>query len=356
MWRGVACLLVVIFHTTLVHGDLTGSGAGVVASTSAGEFLIALTRYMWIGVPMFFVISGYCISATADSARRRELPVKDYFVRRFRRIFPPYWAAILLQIGLLAVVDVMVFPDLLTTSVRPIVRPWDVSVQQWIGNLTLTESWRFHLGGDAQAYILRQAWTLCYEEQFYALTGLILFAAPRHYFRAALVVTIGTLLLRHGLRRFDYDTSGFFFDGRWLMFASGILIYYARNYAGRRATWASAVALGLLLAYAFREEFRELIFGTVFAMLLFQLHRWDDFLANLRILRPAAFLGTICYSLYLTHAPVVRTISQLAWNHGLRSDWEVLLLVVPVSAAAAIALGWGFYQVVERRFLNTARV
>ena len=46
---------------------------------------------MWAGVPIFFVISGYCISATADSARRKGLPARTYFWRRFRRIFPPYW-------------------------------------------------------------------------------------------------------------------------------------------------------------------------------------------------------------------------------------------------------------------------
>ena len=53
---------------------------------------------------LFFVISGYCIAAACDASARRRTPLTDYFWRRFRRIFPPFWcssgfAALLAALG-----------------------------------------------------------------------------------------------------------------------------------------------------------------------------------------------------------------------------------------------------------------
>src|SRR5688500_3463696 len=358
MWRGIACVLVVVFHTTLVQGELTGHGAKVLAPSSVGEFLLAITRYMWIGVPMFFVISGYCITATADSARLRELPVRDYFIRRMRRIYPPYWAAMVFQILALILIDqVFASPELLANDVRSMPRPDSLGFSQWLGNLTLTESWRFQAFGDEQRYLLGQAWTLCFEEQFYALTGLILFVAPKRFFRAAIVISVATLGLKHGLRHFGFDTTGFFLDGRWLMFAAGILVYYVRNYGQPRARQFAAVIFLAFLGYALREQNAEFIAAIVFASVLLFTHQWDSGIPqHERLLRPAAFYGMICYSLYLVHGPIVRAWSQHAYNNGIRSDWQVLLLVVPVALAAATLVAWGFYLLVERRFLNARRV
>ena len=82
-WIGpvLACLLVVFYHCVFYaqpekpHDDAFG--------------LMTVMRVGWLGVPMFFVISGYCISATADNSRRKGHGLRQYFWRRFRRIFPP---------------------------------------------------------------------------------------------------------------------------------------------------------------------------------------------------------------------------------------------------------------------------
>ena len=65
-WRGIACLLVVLFHSSgVAFLSMEASGTAPQSAGLAG-LALSITRIGWIGVPFFFVISGYAISATAD--------------------------------------------------------------------------------------------------------------------------------------------------------------------------------------------------------------------------------------------------------------------------------------------------
>lgn len=353
IWRGVACLFVVIFHTTLIFGTVYQPAPDRSAWTKVGEFILQITSHLHLGVPMFFVISGYCISATADAGRLRRLPAADYFSRRLRRIFPPFWAALLLQAAVLLVIDVWLFPELLSKSILPIARPWTLSATQYLGNITLTESWRAQFFGAPTAYILGQSWTLCYEEQFYLVTGLCLFLARKHIFGAALFVSLFVVALRPLADKYSWPIFGTFLDGHWLMFAAGILVYWTRNY-GRSSGPAYAVLLAGAV-YAHWVPNKNLLISCIFAAILLALHRFDRW-PNLPRMAPLRALGAICYSLYLVHAPIARGTSQYFHSAGFSDPWSTLLIVLPISVLASIALGAAFWWVVERRFLNRPRV
>ena len=92
-WRGASCLALVVFHATmqLVHQGISFEGTGW---ERAGAAITAVAARTWIGVPIFFVISGYCIMATIDSRRRKSTSIPDYIHRRVRRIYPPYLIAL----------------------------------------------------------------------------------------------------------------------------------------------------------------------------------------------------------------------------------------------------------------------
>src|SRR5262249_10829057 len=155
-----------------------GSGS----ATGVAEAALAATKHLWLGVTIFFVISGYCISATVDVTRRQSQSLRTYFSRRFRRIFPTFLIFLSLSALLVGLVDCTVFPGVFSKTSHPIARPWSLTFQQWIGNLTLTESWLPRVLGTEQRYFMGTAWTLCYEEQFYAVTGLLLLLARRRFF------------------------------------------------------------------------------------------------------------------------------------------------------------------------------
>ena len=76
--RFFAAFIVVIFHLNE-------------AIPHVNNWYRNLIKYGWLGVPIFFVISGYFIIQSADYTKS----IKDFLTRRFFRIFPGYWFSLL---------------------------------------------------------------------------------------------------------------------------------------------------------------------------------------------------------------------------------------------------------------------
>lgn len=363
-WRGIACLMVVAFHSSFyiqadcqhVHG--------------ATKAWLSVFTYLWIGVPIFFVISGYCISATCDSMRRKEHSVPSYLWRRYRRIFPPFWACMALTVVVLCIShNSALFTESTHRAFGNALRPAfpevsSLSASQWIGNVTLGESWRHNLGGPPRLYLLGQSWSLCYEEQFYIVCGLLLFIEPRRFFRNAAYTAVAVAAVAIVLPG-NY-VEGFFFDGRWLTFALGILVYWTINYAseqtasrlrgfilGAAVTAVAGLALRPIRIFVLSDQFRtELLCSFIFTTALLYLRPFDARIMQSSLFRPIAWCGTMCYSLYLCHWIVVKPLSTWFWHHGITSVVKTSLVTLPVCIVASIAVSRLFYLGVEQHFLN----
>ena len=357
LWRGLACLMILILHAA------NKATEGSEAASGIGKIVLAVISRMGVGVPFFFVISGYCIAATCDSTRRKPKAPTRYFYRRLRRILPPYWALTIVTILVTMALTTVGQADLVSDEYGFVPHPATLSWSQWLGNLTLTETWRPHLFGDSELKIVGPSWTLCYEEQFYAVCGILILVAPRRFFAGVAGVTLLTL----AIMPFGGEAiQGFFFDGRWLMFAEGVAVYYLLNYTeGRRR---GLVVFSLLLAAIvgirwgipgiaasefWRQRVAEFIASTAFALVITFLHRWDRQSAESRALRPIAICGQMCYSLYLVHWPVSVILTNAFYRSGVRGVTPTLLIVVPVTVLVSIAAAWIFHVKVERAFLNS---
>lgn len=356
LWRGVACLMVVIYHSTVL-----GAMAGTQSSRGDGgpdsflDSLLRITHWGRLGVPMFFVISGYCISATSDSSRRHKSSMKTYFLRRFRRIFPPYWTIVLLSVVAVAIVDVWLVPRLLSTQPLFQPRPWWLSATQWLGNITLTQSWSYHLTGEQLVNFVGQAWTLCYEEQFYIVMGLLLLVPRMPLFKGSALVTLFVFVVLLLAHLFDWSIDGFFFDGSWLMFAAGIGVYYILNYSRRPVIGVATLGLATCVAAGIPGLFNAgHISAFAFATVLCLLHPWDRAIYTNSWLRPFSACGVMCYSLYLVHGLPVNTISKFLFLKGFQDSYHTLCITMPICMATSLGLAALFYIIVERRFVNTA--
>ena len=358
MWRGVACLMLVVYHATFYASHSWKSSDPSV--WTFGGLAIHLLGWMWIGVPIFFVVSGYCIAASSDASRRRPHSTRTYFSRRLRRIYPPLWIAL----------GVCVLVVLLATTFETVARGClqlphlaEFTPGNWLGNLTATESWRSNLSGGEIGYLMKNTWTLCYEEQFYVVVGLMLLIGAPRFFTAAAFVTLATLVARHVSRANSVSLQGFFCDGHWLLFAVGILVYYRLHHARERYRWTIIAALAAIMVYAvvdhrlsdsaFDRHLDQYLFtAALFGWLLIGLYRIDQRLATHRWLQPLSWYGKMSYSVYLTHFPVVVVMAFLLSQIGSTADWFVAAVTVPLSVAISVPLGHAFHLAVERRFIN----
>jgi peptidoglycan/LPS O-acetylase OafA/YrhL len=367
MWRGLACLCVVIFHAS-VWGTAGNFIAQRALHPTSAWFIESLNR-LQLGVPMFFVISGYCIAATSDSSRRKTRGVTgDFFKRRLRRIYPPFWAVVAATLTACFFIVWAGYPRLLIMPRDGIPAPQSLSAAQWIGNLTLTETWRAHLYGAPRELIFSPAWTLCYEEQFYLVCGLLLLA-PRRFFTGIAAVSALTLLtLACSILHPRFEISGFFLDGYWLSFAAGVAVYHCLNYPkpGRAAALSITIGLCLfLIAFVryvllrhsdnarMRFELYNLLLAGFFALAILLLRPLDERISSAPLLRPLMFCGRMCYSLYLIHWPIVIIVGHILYSAGVRGFLPVLTIMVPVITALSLLAAAAFYQLVERHFLNS---
>jgi peptidoglycan/LPS O-acetylase OafA/YrhL len=336
---------------------------------SLWDWLIHVSLEGRLGVPIFFVISGYCIAASAESVRRGSHGTGSFFLRRFRRIYPPYWIVLA---GTAVIVEVLP-----ATWLPAQIPGGTLAPPQWAGAVTLTEEWRPLLGGPPKRHFLNHSWTLCYEEQFYAVVGVILLVARRWFYPSVAAVTALTYLnvtdlnalvgsrLGLDLNRFQFAAPGTFISGLWLAFAAGVAVYYwltrATSFQKRMiavvllggTAWAAQPLSGLLTNNATLSKC--LVVAFLFAFVLLGLHRCDRRMSAARVFAPLQFCGRMCYSLYLVHAPLCWVLSWALYRNGLNSPAPTLLITLPVCLVTSVIAGYAFHRGVERHFLNSSR-
>jgi peptidoglycan/LPS O-acetylase OafA/YrhL len=307
-----------------------------------------------LGAPLFFVISGYCIASSLDSSRRKGTTPGQFLARRLWRIFPPYWASVLIIASTVLVLDRLGLDWLHRTGVGlELYSPYDLTWRQWFGNITLTETWRPLVGGVSHSLLLnRVAWALCYQEQFYLVCFLALILAPKRLFAAlglATIAIIGFQAISYDLGRTDYSRG--LFPDLWHEFAVGLALYWRINYAESTLS-KRAVELGLVIlcAIGFAAHLTTTVAATGFGLLLLVCYRWDDLIARIGRLDPLRACGRRSYAVYLVHLPVCTIGNAGLAALGLSGFWPRVFLMIPTVTAVSVAAGWLFYDLVDHRF------
>jgi peptidoglycan/LPS O-acetylase OafA/YrhL len=331
--RGLAALTVVLHHLG-VHGD--------------GHF----------AVMVFFVISGYCITASAESCRRNGVGFGQFMARRIRRIYPPYLLAVAFFAVTRTVKAAFGGPNDLQRSALDWIQ--NLTLTQWVSNLFHPISWP-----SANPHLFVPAfWSLNYEEQFYLImAGALALAAVK---RVPLIVPVAVLTVI-GL------IWNWFIPGNWICglcieywphFALGSCLYFALCvYTGRSSRRAFVCVVLLLgLASAARifpwtaatvldcRSMVELAFLSAVTLGLFWLRPMSLRISRMMVWRPIAALGTISYSLYLIHQFNLTLVASLA-RHLLPAAPPPFVMIATL-LGLHIALGTSFWFVCERPFLS----
>jgi peptidoglycan/LPS O-acetylase OafA/YrhL len=315
--------------------------------------LVRVTGAGWIGVDLFFVISGYLITTILLGLRGSPHYFRNFYIRRTLRIFPPYYA--LFVLGLIyAVFD----------------RSYHFSGRLWTAyalyatSLVVVRPWYFgaesHLPGPARA--IEVTWSLSIEELFYILWA----PAVRFLKNRQLEVLVFSIILLAPVIRWYVHSAGhrteyFFFPARMDTLALGALLALVRDrFPISLPGWPVIVGLvssaSLLFLIADPESNAWFaIFGySVIALsmalvLAFVLDRSAGNHPVCRVLRSRLLvrLGTISYMFYLLHLFVIKSFREVFANL-LVSHW-VLNRILQVTGSLAVtvllaALSWKYFE------------
>lgn len=326
--------------------------------------LAVLMQHIGIGdaghfaVMVFFVISGYCITASADSYRRSGAGFGHFMYRRARRIYPPY----LLAMAFFALTRAI---KLWSGGENSLDRP----LLEWLQNLTLTQ-WVSNLFHPVNSpwenpkLFVVAFWSLNYEEQFYLVVGLGLLAA--RYLRvptAFYVLALAAVGLVWNWSIPGNWICGLFIE-YWPHFALGSCLYFVlcrfADMRSRRLFTLVTVLIGtacsvrvLLWQGNSGDELRamvELSFLCATTLALFLLRPFSPAIAASGYWRPVAALGTISYSLYLIHQFNLKLVATAA--HYCLPARAPQFAVVLATIALHLALATVFWYFCERPFLR----
>jgi peptidoglycan/LPS O-acetylase OafA/YrhL len=330
--RGLAALTVVMHHLQVIK---------------VGAYAVII----------FFVISGYCIAAATETSRRRGTTFISFMFRRLKRIYPPYFFAVVFY-------ALTRLAKAATSAHNDLARPWT----DWLQTLTLTQwvSLPLHPVQYAQQnpkLIVAAFWSLNYEEQFYLVMALALALSIGRGLRVAwLVLALGAIGLLWNFTWPDGWITGFFLE-YWAEFALGAALFYVLCvYPQRGVRTAFVLSASLLALYCVSRllpwhdtpvpaarAYGELATASAFSVLMVFLRPLSTWIARQRIWKPFAALGAISYSLYLVHQFNLRVVEVGAGRiagHAPELVRLCLMVVMHVTIASA------FWYLCERPFLN----
>jgi len=333
--RAIAVATVVAYHL-----DLVGQGGG------------------FLGVDLFFVISGYLITTLLlrEHGSTGRIALGAFWLRRFRRLVPP--------------LVVMLGATIITARAVGASQQWDTIRNDALATLGYVANWRFIVA--EQSYFeqllapspLRHMWSLAVEEQWYLLwplvaVGLVRFGRQH----LALSITIGAALASAIAMAAQYDPA----DPSVVYYATHtraqqllvgavlawVLHLWPKLAARRDVVIHRAIALLALLAFAaatvvandeaawlYRGGF--LVISLIAAAIVWATASPDGGALGWLAAPPLQWLGVRSYSLYLWHWPVIVFVGGPIDVGGGR--WTT----VAIQVALSITLADLTHRLVER--------
>jgi peptidoglycan/LPS O-acetylase OafA/YrhL len=338
--RGIAALLIFLLHCFYeVFHSYNSPWKGLFPDFFAngiGFLVLSPLTFAWVGVPFFFVLSGFVIHLATLKAG--EFRLTRFYWKRFWRIYPAY---------LLAVIVFSIKNHQLGDF-------WQV-----LSHLLLIHNF----SSDRNIFfgITPVFWTIAVEMQFYLLYPLFLLLRHKLGVSKVLLITLMlSLTLKliiltlygwsDGLEHLWRSVPVLWFD--WILGA-----YLAEQYFQQKRVFSLTnrqfcLTVSLFVLTVFFRPLGQIIsfsFASIIAAVIIERCVWSN-----KPLSPLEMkllpLGLCSYSFYLWHMPIMQKIYNLSHRlHLPQEAWFMMTFGVTISFAIIFPLSWLLYQTVERR-------
>ena len=345
----------------MLHHFATGMGS----HAPAFRWFFRVAETGWMGVDLFFVLSGFLITGILHDARARPRHYfRDFYMRRALRIVPLYYATLALAI----------LPTVGPLAGSRALGLWTIRPDQawyWCYGVNLLLAFR------GRFYPLGNYWTLSVEEHFYLAWPIAVFLLSRKALMACCVAMFaGALATRLGMIAAHANPIAIYVltPCRMDTLSAGAFVALAARGPGGllhllpRACWSLAISGALLLILFARH-------GVLSSLTLDSLSIGDSLTAigsaslvalsasprPARLIRlaftspPMRALGKYSYGLYMIHCLLWPALPGILPGHraDIRNAAEFLsaLGYIALATALCFALAWLSWHLFERRFL-----
>jgi peptidoglycan/LPS O-acetylase OafA/YrhL len=341
--RGLAIMLVVLYHNFS---------------------MLPLVKFGFLGVDLFFVLSGFLITDILIRSKGKRHFFKNFYMRRILRIWPVYYATLLIILFILpyffyANYDLQYYK----------------SNQLWFYGFL--QNYLFILKPLEHSFLLNHFWSLAIEEQFYMVWPLlIMFIGEKKllYFITALFFLIALLRLApfylHSKNNYDVPFTFFRIDG--ILAGSGLAIFFSQGkHLSKKKIAAIVAAAAMINLFYFlsmvllKKSFPYFpycgfsTFAVLFGLITCRAIQTPHFYAGSKRWAIVPFFGKISFGLYIYHWPVYTllfpSINKIFLNWpGLSSVADEYCSAIIVTLLA-ILMSVISYRYFERFFLSLKR-
>lgn len=297
-------------------------------------------------VPLFFLISGYCIHASNIKYLKanRSLPLKEYYRRRFLRIYPPYFVALVFAVA----VNYIVLDNYHLTTYDGIIH-------------------LFSLQGFTTPYfntINLVLWTISVELAFYAIYPVFYYIRFKYNLNYALGLTfiVSCLSIAYFMLKGNYSAPGrFCVFNLWFAWCAGAYLADKKMLSTMSFAKPVYVVLYLLIFFcvvylnytdsplSIIQDQLNILVWTAPMIFLLSNEDWLRRRQHTWIIRIFAAIGLSSYSLYLLHEPLIALKNFLVHKYFpvvfQLAGVAVGVLVIPVVA-------WYSYYYIEKPFIH----
>lgn len=334
--------------------DIDGLRALAVAIVILFHFEFGWLPGGFVGVDVFFVISGFLItSLIARQIAEQRFSLIDFYERRFRRIYPNL-------LIVLAVTAVLGFVAMLPLTYRPFGRSLIWAALSGSNFVFIDGKGYFDPGNLSKP--LLHTWSLSVEEQFYLVfPWLLILAAKRGYNAVWLIggVAALSLALSVAVAALDWRAGYFLLPTRFWELGIGALIAILPENDRLSAPQRSVLGIGGLAAVAWaalRLSESDPFPGylalapTLGAAAIIWAH--GGLAANILCFRPFVWIGRLSFSLYLWHWPLI----SIAAGIGLQpTDTTTRIVISALTLALSVAGYFLWEQPIRQRRLLPRR-
>lgn len=360
--RGLAILLVLMHHAGIVRKESTGVVGWVYSN---------IASMGWVGVDLFFVLSGFLIGAILVRCEGQPNWIRNFMARRALRVLPLYFIVIFVCFNVLILIPF---------------RGTD-----WLRELRSDQIWYWlHIANFRRILVdldptaapvewFSTYWSLSIEEHFYlAWPIVIVFCGTRSLWKASVAGIAGVILLRTAIALGEFPDSLIYnntftrIDGLML----GTLLAWLHHFHPERlarAKWIPAIAfvLGFLaffipMTLGYHGGGRRTLYGLLVlytaSISIGGATVWylvtqgaENPIARVFSMNWLRSFGKYSYAIYVFNKPIILGIAIVCKNQFGRLSTLQGLVAFAVIAALCWSAGWLSWRLIEEPFLRLKR-